>query len=167
MPSVQEVLKESGFTDDQINGMDQGAITAFSGVLSTADRERAEATQARDAAELAQRANVDFYDNRIAPSLANWADEKSKYDAELAYYRSQHGSLVNSGILPADAGYQQPRDTGGRYVANAPGGTPGSPQFQPQFDVNKAYDAAGTAVGVIADIEWQHRSLFARWRTKP
>jgi hypothetical protein len=148
MPTVEEVLKASGFTSEQISALDQKAVGAFSTVLT-------EATQAREAAELAQRSNADFYENQIAPSLVNWDAEKSKYDAELNFYRSQNQSLRDNGFLPADAAYQ-PRDAGGRYVAGVPGSTPGSPTF----DVNKVYQRAGDAIGLLSDIQWEHQRLF-------
>jgi hypothetical protein len=182
MPTVEEVLRESGFTAEQIAALEPKAITAFSGVLSAADKERAEAKAAQDAAELAQRSNVDFYENRIAPSLVAWEEEKQKLEnasakalAEAAFYRTQAEEAKKSGFIlaeapgfdaskfvppnpnPANGGGQ--RDAQGRYVANAPGGTPGSPQF---FDVNKVYERAGDAVGVIADIQWEHQRLYGK-----
>jgi hypothetical protein len=176
MPTVEEVLRESGFTDEQIAGLDQKAVTAFTGVLSKAERERQEAKAAQDAAELAQRSNVDFYENKIAPSLVQWEEEKQKLEnekarqaAEAAFYRTQAEEAKKSGFIAADApSFVAPtpttttttnRDPQGRYVANAPGGTPGSPQF---FDVNKVYERAGDAVGVIADIQWEHQRLFGQ-----
>jgi hypothetical protein len=173
MPTVEEVLRESGFTDVQIKALDPKAITAFGGVLSTAERERHEATKAREAAELAQRSNVDFYENKIAPSLANWEEEKQKIEneraraaAEAAFYRTQAEEAKKGGFIATDApGFDatkfananpnQPRDGQGRYVAGA-GPTPGSPGF----DVNTVYQRAGDAVGLIADIQWEHERLF-------
>ena len=150
MPTVAEILRESGFSDEQITQMDGRAITAFSNVLS--------------AAEAAKQQNIDFYENQIVPSLTGWDEEKTKIEndkariaAEAAFYRTQAESARAAGFLPADAPGYSPRDAGGRYVANAPGGTPGSPQF---FDVNKVYERAGDAVGTIADIDWRHRQLF-------
>jgi hypothetical protein len=179
MATVEEVLRQSGFTDEQIAQMDQRAVTAFTGVLSEADRQRQEAKAAQDAAELAQRSNVDFYENKIAPSLANWEEEKQRLEnekartaAEAAFYRTQAEEAKKSGFIAADApGFDasrftppnpnpnQSRDGQGRYVANAPGGTPGSPQF---FDVSKVYEKAGDAVGVITDISWQYQTLFGK-----
>jgi len=174
--TVEEVLRESGFTNEQIAGMDSRAITAFTGVLSQADKERMEAKAAQDAAELAQRSNVEFYDNRIAPSLLAWEEEKQRIEnekarviAEAAFYKAQAEAAKASGFIATDApGFDAarftppnpsipPRDVGGRYVAGAPGGTPGSPQF---FDVNKVYERAGDAVGIIADIQWEHQRLY-------
>jgi hypothetical protein len=176
--TVEQVLRESGFTDEQIRGLDPKAITAFGGVLSTAERERTEALQARDAAELAQRSNVDFYENKIAPSLTAWEEEKQRIDnesakskAEAAYYRTQAEEAKKGGFIPAEApGFDAsrfvppnpavpPRDPQGRYVANAPGGVPGSPQY---FDVNKVYERAGDAVGILTDIQWEHQRLFGQ-----
>jgi hypothetical protein len=128
--TVEEVLRESGFTDEQIRAMEPKAITAFSGVLN-------EAQQARDAAELAQRSYTDFYESRIVPSLTAWDEERARIDnemaasrAEAAFYRTQAEEAKKVGFISADApSFQQPRDNSGRYVANAPGGTPGSPTF--------------------------------------
>ena len=37
MPTVAEILKQSGFSDDDIAKFDAKAITAYTGVLTTAD----------------------------------------------------------------------------------------------------------------------------------
>ncbi len=156
MPTVEEILRQSGFSDDQIKGLDQRAVGAFGSILT-------EAVAAKEQAELAQRSNVDFYENKIAPSLANWDEERQRIEnqraqaaAEAAFYRTQAEAARASGFIPADApSYQQQRDPQGRYVAGA-GATPGSPGF----DVNQVYQRAGDAVGVIADIQWEHERLF-------
>jgi hypothetical protein len=158
MPSVEQILRESGFTDDQIRNLEPRAITAFGGVLTAAETERREASAAREQAELARRSNADFYENTIAPSLNNWGDEKARLDAELAYYKTRSQSLTDSGFVPPES-QSPPRDNGGRYVANAPGGVPGSPQY---FDVNKVYERAGDAVGILTDIQWEHQKLFGQ-----
>jgi hypothetical protein len=170
MPTVQEILKQSGLNDEQIAALDAKAITAFTGVLSAAEQERqtalqasqkaeqerqaaAEAaakaeqerqaaTQAQEAAEVAQRSNRQFYDESIAPALNNWGNEKANLEAQLAFLKAQNEAGRAAGFIPAEApAYQtqnlfsstdqstQPRDSQGRYVANAPGGTPGSPTF--------------------------------------
>jgi hypothetical protein len=179
MPTtVEDVLKQSGFTEEQIKALDPKAITAFGGVLSTAEKERQDATAAREAAELAQRSNVDFYENKIAPSLTNWEEEKQRIEndraraaAEAAFYRTQAEEAKKSGFIANDApGFDvnkfvppnpgvQPRDGQGRYVAGVPGATPGSPQF---FDVNKVYERAGDAVNILTDIQWEHQKLFGQ-----
>jgi len=146
MPTVNDILRESGFTDDQIKSLDAKAITAFSGVLTTAQQER-------EQAELERRSNADFYENKIVPSLTGWDEEKQRIEsdrsqlaAKLAYYEK---------LVPGDAPPFVAPPQGG-YRAGAPGGTPGSPTF---FDVNKIYERAGDAVKTITDIEWEHRRL--------
>jgi len=159
--TVEEVLRQSGFTEGQIRSMEPRAVAAFTKVLSTAQ-------QAREAAEQAERNNVDFYDNKIVPSLTAWEEEKLRIDndranerAELAYYKAQNEAARQSGFIAADApGFEsQPRDAQGRYVAGAPGGTPGSPQF---FDVNQVYQRAGDAIGILSDIAWEHQRLYGQ-----
>jgi hypothetical protein len=186
MPTVEEVLRQSGFTNEQIAALDQRAVTAFSGVLteatkaqSAAEQQRAEAKAAQDAAELAQRSNVDFYENRIAPSLTAWEEEKqrlendrAKANAEAAFYRVQAEEAKKTGFIPAEApgfdpakfappanGNGQVRDpNSGRYVAGVPGATPGSPTF----NVNEFAAKAGDAMGIIADINWNYQTLFGK-----
>jgi len=145
MPTVQEILKQSGLSDEAIQAIDSKAITAMSGVLSTAEQARQQAAQAREAAELAQRSNSKFYEETIAPSLNSWAAEKANYDAQLGYYKSQLESARSMGVdfaPPPD----QARDAGGRYVANAPGSTPGSPTFAPA-DVQRALSNGVSNIG--------------------
>ena len=156
--TVEEVLRESGFTDDQIRAIEPKAITAFSGVLS-------QAQQAREQAELAQRSYSDFYENRIVPSLTAWDEERQRIDneraqalAEAAFYRTQAEEAKKVGFISAEAPTFQGRDAQGRYVANAPGATPGSPTF----DVNQVYQRAGDAVGILTDIQWEHQRLFGQ-----
>jgi hypothetical protein len=172
MPTVQEILKQSGLNDEQIAALDAKAITAFTGVLSAAEQERQTASQAaqkaeqerqaateatakaeqerqaaaqaQEAAEVAQRSNRQFYDESIAPALNNWGNEKANLEAQLAFLKAQNEAGRAAGFIPAEApAYQaqnypnstdqsqgtQQRDAQGRYVANAPGGTPGSPTF--------------------------------------
>jgi hypothetical protein len=118
MPTVQQILKDSGFTDEEIAGLQPKAITAFSSVLSQAEAER--------------QANARFYDESIVPSLTSWEEEKTRYDAnnariaaENAYYKAQAEA---AGLVFTDPPGHQGRDPQGRYVAGG-GGTPGSPTF--------------------------------------
>jgi hypothetical protein len=131
MPTVQEVLKQSGLSDDQIAALDAKAITAFTGVLSTAEQERQtaqkareesdrlaltakeaqekselaakQAAEAREAAEVAKRSNEKFYEESIAPALNTWGTEKANLEAQAAYYRTQNEAARASGFIPAEA----------------------------------------------------------------
>jgi hypothetical protein len=161
MPTVEEVLRESGFTSDQVAALDQRAVGAFTTILSTAE-------QARQAAETAQRANVDWYEGKIVPALVGWEEEKQRLDneraqvaAQAAFYRTQAEEAKKSGFIAADApGFvPQQRDAGGKYVSGVPGSTPGSPTY---FDVNQIYQRAGDAVSILTDIQWEHQKLFGQ-----
>ena len=199
MPTVQEMLKQSGLSDEQIAALDAKAISAFSGVLTAAEQKEQAATQAavkaeqeriagqeaatkteqerqaaqaaQEAAEVARRSNQQFYDESIAPALNNWGTEKANLEALIAYYKAQNEGARAAGFIPAEApGFQAPqnagqppnggapqRDAQGRYVAAAPGGTPGSPTFQGVEELRKE---VGGALGVLTDIQWKYQSLY-------
>lgn len=146
MPSVQEVLRQTGFSENEIQQIDQRAVSAFSNVLSAAE-------QAREAAELAQRSNVEFYESTIVPSLNSWDAERQQIEAARAKAEQQanfyRAAAESAGILPAS----QPSDEGsGRYVA----GSNGSPTFQPEEFIQRA----GQGLAMLSDLQWRHQSLF-------
>ncbi len=196
MPSVAEILKQTGLSDDQIAALDAKVVSGFSSVLTTAESERqdaraaaaqaeqdrkaasAAATQAeservaavtaQEAAEVAKRANAEFYDQSIAPALNNWGTEKSNLEAQVAYYKAQNEGARAAGFIPAEApAYQPPaaipgngqaRDASGRYVANMPGSVPGSPTFTME-DVR---NGLGSTLGTLTDIQWKYQSLYGK-----
>jgi hypothetical protein len=167
MPTVHEILKQTGLTDEQIAALDAKVLSAVGGVLSTAEQKELtgkqaqeeaarlaqvaedtkkqaelaaqQATAAKEAAEIAQRSNAKFYDESIAPALNSWGTEKTNLEAQIAYYKTQNEGARAAGFIPAEApsfvpaaappANNQVRDAQGRYVAGAPGGTPGSPSF--------------------------------------
>lgn len=131
MPSVAEILKQTGFTDEQIAAIDPKAVNAFGGVLSAAENERILAQQAAERAEIAKRSNDRFYAESVAPALNSWGSEKANLEGEIAYYRAQNEAARAAGFMPEEAPGFTPRDSQGRYVAGAQGGTPGSPTFTP------------------------------------
>lgn len=158
MPTVQEILKQTGFTDEQISALEPKAITAFSGVLSAAEQARQQAAADAARAEVERRSNAVFYENEIVPALNGWAGEKAAYDGEIAFYKSQLASARASGVELAEAPGQA-RDAGGRYAANVPGATPGSPVFQ---GVEQLRRDVGTALGTLTDIQWKYQSLYGK-----
>lgn len=140
MPTVQEILKQSGLSDEQITALDAKVITGFSGVLSTAEQERktaaeaaakaaeerqaaAEAAakaaeerkaaaQALEAEELRKRSNDEFYAESIVPALNSWSNEKTQKDAELAFYKTQLEGAKATGFIPTDAPGFEPQAAG-------------------------------------------------------
>lgn len=164
MPTIQEALKQSGFSEDAIAALDAKALAAFGGILTTAeqkeivakeaatkaeqDRQVAEqsriaAQKAKEDMELQGRSNVEFYETKVVPGLMGYEDEKkaletARINAESAvsFYKTQIEGAKAAGFIPTDApaftspSTPQPvRDGSGRFVANAPGATPGSPTF--------------------------------------
>lgn len=155
--TVAELLKQSGWTDAEITALDQRAITAFSGVLTTAETAQADAVAkaakaeqdyqaakaAKEAAELQGRANTEFWDNTVNPNLTEWdaklkAADAARINAEAVaeFYKKQNEGAKANGFVPADAPAFiapalpiPPRAPNGQYVPNAPGSTPGSPTF--------------------------------------
>ena len=158
MPTVAEILKSTGFT----------------GVLSTAEEERKAAAEAaavakaaQEAAELAQRSNKQFYDETIVPSLTGWETQEQAYKAELAnakalaaFYETQAKEAKASGFIAADAPVFTPqtpaRDSGGKFVSGAQGGTPGSPTFKME-DIDSRL-GSGLSNGFWAVQEYQRLS---------
>jgi hypothetical protein len=157
MATVAEILKQSGWSEAEIQALDARAITAFSGVLTTAEQAQADAVAkaakaeqdyqaakaAKEAAELQGRANTEFWDNTVNPNLTEWdaklkAAEAKVVNAEalVAFHKAQNEGARAAGFIPADAptftapaAVVPPRASNGQYVPNAPGSTPGSPTF--------------------------------------
>lgn len=158
MPTVAEILKASGMDDTAIAALDAKVLAGFTGVLTTAEGERTAAAEsakkaeaervaaiaAQEAAELAQRQNADFYEHTIVPSLNGWETQEQTMKTEIAnanalaaFYKAQNEGAKAAGFVPADAPVFTPaaggtpaRGDGGKFVAGAPGGTPGSPSFK-------------------------------------
>src|ERR1700731_2116495 len=124
--TVEEALRQSGLSDEAIKALDPKAIMVFNNTLTAAER-------AQEAAELAQRSNVDWYENKIAPSLTAWDEERSRLEseraaalAEVAYHRTLTEQAKRGGFIPGDAPAYVPAAGGAQrgYVAGA-GSTPG------------------------------------------
>lgn len=150
MPTVAEVLKSAGLTDEQITAMDAKALAGFTTVLSAAEAERSQA-------ELAQRAANDFYETQITPALNTWGSKEAELTARVEYYKTIADKAKDNGFIaevpPFKAGETtQPRTEGGRFVANA-NPVAGSP------DLARVRQDLGTALGNLADLQWSYRKL--------
>lgn len=187
MPTVAEILKATGVSDEEIAKIDAKWMSAFSGVLTTAEQkateateaakkaenERTAATAAREAAELAGRANTEFYETKIVPGLTSWDEEKKRLlndktnaEALAAFLKTQNDGARANGFIAADApaftppaDQSQQRDGKGQFVSNAPGSTPGSPTY---IDPTQVATKIGDIAGVISDIQWKHQTLYGK-----
>lgn len=151
--TVQEVLRESGLTDEQIQALDQKAISGFSTVLTTA-------TKAEEDAAEKLRLQQKLYEDEIVPALNGWGNEKATITAERDFYKTQAEGAKSAGFIPKDApGYKPPegggdagRDGNGRFVANG-NVVPGSP----------AYMTLDQGITALSNAQWamtEHLRLF-------
>jgi hypothetical protein len=152
--TVEEVLRESGMTDEAIKALDAKIMAGVTTLVSTAN-------QTLEAAELAKRAQAEMYDKEIAPALNNWANEKTSYDAKIAAYDAALKSAKEGGFqvpdILATPTAQPTRTPDGKFVAGTPGSVPGSPTFV--ADLRKE---AGAAILSIADLSWKYQALYGK-----
>ncbi len=157
MPSTRDILKQTGLTDQQIDALDANVLKGFDTVLTTADQHAAEATRAREAAELAQRAQRELYDTQIAPALDGWGSEKATLEATVEFYRKQNEGARSAGFIPKDApGFTPPaaddkRDQNGRFVP----GPNGSPQF---LTADEGIKAVSNVTWVMSEYQRLHNA---------
>ena len=142
MPTIAEVLKQSGFTDEQISGMDQKVVQALEGwgtqTISTAD-------QLRQAAELKERQLKDYVGTEINPKLNQWEQEKVSRDMENAALRRALDEAKAAGYQVPDIQIGKPaepqRNAQGQFVANA-NPVPGSPAYATPAQVIRVQNEA-------------------------
>lgn len=184
MPTVSEILKQTGMTDEQIAALDEKVLSGFTAVVSQAEQDRqaaataaAQAEQdrlaakaAQETAELERRSNIEFYETKIVPSLTGWDEEQAKlrneitnHAAEAAYYKTlidkaKEGGFVPPSTQPFTPAVPTPNPNPSRDNNGrfVPGPT-GSPEFKGIEDLRKE---VGSAFGIISDIQWKHQSLF-------
>lgn len=129
MPTIAEVLKQSGFTDEQIAGMDQKVVQALEGwgtqTISSAE-------QLKQAAELKERQLKDYVGTEINPKLNLWEQEKVTRDMENAALRRALDEAKAAGYQVPDIQIGKPaepqRNAQGQFVPNA-NPVPGSPAY--------------------------------------
>jgi len=134
--TVEQILKQSGISDEQIKALDAKLLQGFSTVAEQVNAAESAALAAKEEAERVSRAQKDMYENQIAPALDNWATEKANLEAERAFYRTQNEQARSGGFVPkdaptfkaGDADTNAGRDNNGRFVPGA-NAVPGSPQY--------------------------------------
>lgn len=180
MATVAEILKASGLDDAAIAALDAKALAAFNSVLTTAEGERTAAQDAvkqaeaervaakaaQDAAELAQRANAEFYEGTIVPSLNGWDAQEQKLKQEIAdaknlaeFYEKQNKTAREAGFIATDVPlFSSPvannpsRDGQGKFVTNG-GGTPGSPTFKMEEVENRLGQGLDNSVWALQEYQ--------------
>lgn len=180
MPSIREILKQTGMTDEQINAIDTKALSALDAYGSTVEQQAAQAAQAgakaeadrqaalaaQQQAELAQRSNVEFYETKIVPSLTGWEAEQKKLqsdvtnaEARAAYYQTLIDKAKENGFVPGETPAfvapvipaRNPND--GRFVP----GQSGSPEFK---GLDEIRNDVGAALGTMTELQWKYQNLY-------
>jgi hypothetical protein len=143
--TVEEILRATGISDEQIQKLDQKIMEGFGKVLSEAGGAEARAAQAKTETTEIERRYQHMYENDIVPALNQWGSEKATLTAERDYYKSQNEGARSAGFLPKDApGFtaDPPRGADGRYVTGT-NPVPGSPGL----DATKILDGIREGVG--------------------
>jgi hypothetical protein len=151
MKTVEEILKESGLTDEQIKALDAKVVSGLTTVVTSSNSDL-------EKSELARRAQQQQYDQVIAPALDGWANEKANLEAQTNYYKTLAEKAKEGGFLPGTEPFKPPvaaaaRDEGGKFVA----GDTGSPKF-----VENLRMEAATAISTIMDVQWRYQSLYGK-----
>lgn len=160
MPSVEEILKASGLSVEEIKALDAKVLTGVTQVLTTANAAEQSAIAEREKAELAQRATNQKWADEISPALDSWANDKASLEARELYYKTLAEKAKEGGFLPGNEPFKPPspegRDASGKFVANQ-NPVPGSPQF-----VDGLRNELGTAFSFATDVQWKYQTLFGK-----
>jgi membrane protein involved in colicin uptake len=160
MPTVNEILKQSGLNDEQIAALDAKAITAFTGVLTTAEQERKtaqesaakaqeSAAKAEQERQVAQQATEKAEQDRKAAAEAKEAAEVAQrsnaefYDKEIAPALNNWGT--EKANLEAQAAFYRAQNEAARAAGFVP---TEAPNYKPQEaqSVTPQRDAQGRYV---------------------
>ncbi len=156
--TVEEVLKQSGMTDEQVKALDANVLKGFTTILSTASQSETAANAAREAAERAERAQKQMYSTEIAPALDAWATEKANKEAEIAFYRTQAEQAKLNGFVPKDA---PTFNAEGAPVATP---TPGSPLRSPDtgkyLTLEQARSELFSGLNVAFNVQNEYQRLY-------
>jgi hypothetical protein len=184
MPTLAEVLKNSGWSQAQIDALDAQAMKGLgdyvSGIEQTAaqkekaaselavkaeaDRKAQEAAvvaakAAQEAAELQNRSVKDFWDNTYNPGLAAWEAEKAKLSKAAMDAAAEAAYYKAQRTTLVDTLGIKPEDAPvfTPPVAAPPvAKTPGTPTFT----IDEVRNELGTSLGTVANIQWEYRNLY-------
>ena len=187
MPTLAEVLKKSGWTQERIDALDTQVLSAADGYISTveqtalqasskaeSDRKAAEAAaieakSAQEASELANRNVQDFWATTYPTSLSEHntalqAAEAARINAEAkaAWLQAQVDGAKAAGITLADAPTFTPPKTPDPVNGTRDGQgrfVPG-PNGSPVFDTNTVIRNVSDGFNTIANIQWKYQTLY-------
>jgi hypothetical protein len=155
-PTVEEILKQSGLSDDAIKALDAKIVSGFTTVLRTAAETEAAAAQAKEAAEIARRAQQQQYETQIAPALDKWGSDQANLIAERDFYRTQNEQARGAGFVPKEAPTYKPGTTPAN-PSTTENTVPGSPRFL----------TADAGIAALSNATWMQQEHFRLYGTMP
>jgi hypothetical protein len=188
MPTLAEVLKNSGWSQAQIDALDAQAMKGLGDYVSNieqtaaqkeqaakdlaakaeADRKAQEAAAeaarvAREAAEASERGWADFRDNVYNPGIASWEAEKAKLAkaaSDAAAEAAFYKAQRESYLSTLNI---KPEDAPvfippAAAVVPPPVKTPGTPTFT----IDEVRNELGTSLGTVANIQWEYQTLYGK-----
>lgn len=150
--TVEEVLRETGLTDEQIKALDPKVVTGVTTLVTSANT-------ALEQAELAQRGVRKTLDEEINPALDKWANDKASYETKLAAYEAALKAAKEGGFQVPDIigkPAEPARNADGTFVAGK-NPVPGSPEL-----VTSIKREAGAAILSLANLNWKYQTLFGK-----
>lgn len=184
MPTLAEVLKNSGWSQAQIDALDAQAMKGLgdyvSGIEQTAaqkekaaqdlaikaeaDRKAQEAAvvaakAAQEAAELQNRSVKDFWDNTYNPGIAAAEAEKTRLAKEAADAKAEAAFYKAQRESYLGTLNIKPEDA---PVFTPPVATPpvAKTPGTPTFTIDEVRNELGTSLGTVANIQWEYRNLY-------
>jgi hypothetical protein len=153
--TVEEVLKASGMTDEQIKALDAKVMQGFTGVITAAETAKTEATKALEAAELAKRAQLATWNEQINPALDKWANEKANIEAERNYYKTLAEKAKEGGFVPSVEPFKPTTTT--------PAQDPNTGKFVPGPTGSPVYMTQEQGFAAVTNASWlisEHMRLY-------
>jgi hypothetical protein len=186
--TLAEVLKNSGWTQEQIDALDAKAMSGLTSYVSNieqtaaqkeqaakdlaakaeADRKAQEAAAeaarvAREAAEASERGWADFRDNVYNPGIASWEAEKAKL-AKAASDAAAEAAFYKAQRESYLSTLNIKPEDAPVFIPPAASVVPPAPKTPgtPTFTIDEVRNELGTSLGTVANIQWEYQTLYGK-----
>jgi len=186
--TLAEVLKNSGWTQEQIDALDAKAMSGLTSYVSNieqtaaqkeqaakdlaakaeADRKAQEAAAeaarvAREAAEASERGWADFRDNVYNPGIAYWGEEKAKL-AKAASDAAAEAAFYKAQRESYLSTLNIKPEDAPVFIPPAASVVPPAPKTPgtPTFTIDEVRNELGTSLGTVANIQWEYQTLYGK-----
>ena len=167
---AREILKEQGYTDEELNGLALLNDPRFCKTLETqdAERENLATLTAKQKADL--EATGKWYREEAMPTVNKMAKEVVTYKSEIARLKSQLETEQELGLRRVADQDGNGDNKGDQNGGNGNGNGNRQPVADPQLDerfvtrdaFQQAFEQTGTAIAMGNDIAEDHRDLFGK-----